>query len=190
MGDKGREVRRVLEAVNVNLVFLGDSLTEYFDWQRHFPEHKVLNLGISGEPVEGLLSRLGRVRSSVSDPDFIFVMTGINNIAMEDYDILGTYEIILREMSSWSQKTKIVVQSILPVLLPWVENASIEETNASIRNLSDELHLEYLDIYSSLSQCEATELGRCLMEDGVHLSDEGYKAWAGKIQDFLFTQAL
>jgi len=30
------------------IAFIGDSLTEYFDWQNRFPEYEVMNLGIAG----------------------------------------------------------------------------------------------------------------------------------------------
>ena len=71
-----------------NLVFIGDSLTQWCDWDRRFPEHTVTNLGISGETVEGLLARRERIHAQIVDPDFLFLMTGINNIANEQYDIL------------------------------------------------------------------------------------------------------
>ena len=64
------------------MVFIGDSLTQWFDWQRRFPGDAVMNLGISGEPVEGLLARREAIRENVHKPDYIFLMTGINDIAM------------------------------------------------------------------------------------------------------------
>ncbi len=99
------------------LVFIGDSLTEWYDWQRRFPDYQVTNLGISGEPVEGLLDRRDRIRSQIDNPDGIFLMTGINNIAMEQYDIALPYREIVRNLTSWYKQTKLVVQSILPVEL-------------------------------------------------------------------------
>jgi len=36
------------------ILFIGDSLTEFFDWQKRFPGHKVVNLGSAGETVETL----------------------------------------------------------------------------------------------------------------------------------------
>ena len=83
-----------------NITFIGDSLTEYFDWQERFSECHVTNLGVSGEPVEGLLDRLERIRRAVNDPDIIFIMTGINNIAMEHYDISEDYKEIVSKLTS------------------------------------------------------------------------------------------
>ncbi len=46
-----------------NIVFIGDSLTGYFDWQKRFPDYDVKNLGIGGETVEGLMGRMDRIIS-------------------------------------------------------------------------------------------------------------------------------
>ena len=64
-----------------HLVFIGDSLTQWGDWERRFPGYQVTNLGISGETVEGLLARRARIRARIENPDVIFLMTGINNLA-------------------------------------------------------------------------------------------------------------
>ncbi len=95
-----------------SIVFIGDSLTEWFDWQRRFPDYKVTNLGISGEPVEGLLDRCESIRAQIGDADFIFLMTGINNIALEQYDITGPCREIVRDLAASYKRSKIVIQSI------------------------------------------------------------------------------
>ncbi len=35
------------------ILFTGDSLIEYFEWAARFPEHRIHNMGWSGETVEG-----------------------------------------------------------------------------------------------------------------------------------------
>ncbi|HJW29556.1 MAG TPA: GDSL-type esterase/lipase family protein, partial [Saprospiraceae bacterium] len=118
------------------LVFIGDSLTAWYNWQKRFPEHRITNLGISGEPVESLLDRRDKIRTSIDDPDFIFLMIGINNIAMEQYDIIGPYREIVRDLSTWYKKSKVVIQSILPVALEWISNSTIRETNRHLEQIA------------------------------------------------------
>ncbi len=105
------------------LVFIGDSLTEWGDWGRRFPGYRVTNLGISGETVEGLLARRERIRTQIDNPDFIFLMTGINNIATEQYDIIPAYREIVRNLTTWYKQATIVVQSLLPVDGKWVSRS-------------------------------------------------------------------
>ncbi len=168
-----------------NIVFIGDSLTEFFDWQRRFPEHSVVNLGIAGETFGGLLSRIDRVLSIVKNPDFIFIMTGINDIAMEDYDIIAAYREILKSLSSSFHDALIVVQSILPVKLPWIDNGRIIGINISLEELSHEFHAEFLDLYSLFADKDGGPVAEYLLYDGVHLSDKGYEKWSEVVEGFL-----
>jgi len=89
-----------------------------YDWQERFPDCRVLNLGISGETVEELLDRRDHIRSRVESPDIIFLMTGINNILSEQYDITGPYAEFVRNLTTWYKGAMIVVQSLLLLTCP------------------------------------------------------------------------
>jgi lysophospholipase L1-like esterase len=168
-----------------NLVFLGDSLTEWFDWQRRFPQHRVTNLGISGEPVEGLLDRRERIRVSIDDPDFIFLMTGINNLATGQYDIIVPYREIVRNLTTWYKKAVLVIQSILPADLTWISNLEITNTNRQLQQIARELGAEYLDIYRLFVDSEGHPYRGFLSDDGVHLASKGYDVWSTEVERFL-----
>lgn len=167
------------------LTFIGDSLTEWFDWQKRFPAYRVTNLGISGEPVEGLLNRLEKIRRTVDSPDYLFIMTGINNIAMEHYDIVGTYREIVRNFTTWYKKTKLVVQSILPVTLEWTGNNVIKDINRHLEQIASDFNAEYLDVFGLFVDARGNPKIDCLQDDGVHLSDKGYEVWANEVERFL-----
>lgn len=168
------------------IVFIGDSLTEYFDWQRCFPEYDVMNLGISGETVEGLLVRIDHVISSIKNPDYIFIMTGINNIASEDFEILESYKKVVSKLSSEFKDTVIVVQSILPVNLHWIDNTAIQAINRKLQGIANEFNnVEYLDIFSLFVDSEETPNSEYLLDDGVHLSYAGYDVWVKAVNGFL-----
>lgn len=168
----------------LKILFIGDSLTEYFDWQQRFPEHEVMNLGIAGETVEGLAGRLNRVVTSINNPDLIFIMTGINNIAMEDYEIIETYRDIVKNLSSEFKNVVMVIQSILPVRLPWIDNRAIENINQSLEKIAKEFKAEYLDIYSLFIDSDGNPISDYLLDDGVHLSEKGYEVWAKAVEGF------
>ncbi|MEJ2696497.1 MAG: GDSL-type esterase/lipase family protein [Candidatus Sulfobium sp.] len=164
------------------IVLIGDSLTEFFDWQGRFPSHRVLNLGIAGEPVEGLLGRMSDIRTAIVRADLVFVMTGINNIAMEDYDIIPRYEKVLDTLVSDSAGAEIVIQSILPVRLPWVDNAEIEKINSDLEKTARGMKVRYFDIYHLFVDAGGNPVREYLSEDGVHLSARGYEVWSGAIE--------
>jgi lysophospholipase L1-like esterase len=171
---------------NRKLIFIGDSLTEYFNWQNRFSEYDAVNLGISGETVEGLLGRIDRIISSIKNPDYIFIMTGINNIAMEDFAIIGSYRKIVSELSYKFKEAVIVVQSVLPVNLYWIDNGAIKAANRALRETANEFNnVEYLDIFSLFVDANGKPIKDYLLDDGVHLSDKGYDAWAKEVEGFL-----
>jgi lysophospholipase L1-like esterase len=168
-----------------HLVFLGDSLTQWFDWQRRFPDFNVTNLGIAGERVEGLIARRERIRSQLGSPDCIFLMTGINNIANGQPDITAPYREIVRNLTTSYKNSKVVVQSILPTALEWISNDAIRDANRSLREIAREYHAEYLDIYSIFVDSEGNPRSGYLSDDGVHLAGKGYEAWANEVERFL-----
>jgi lysophospholipase L1-like esterase len=168
-----------------HLVFIGDSLTQWGDWEQRFPGYQVTNLGISGETVEGLLARRERIRAQIDNPDFIFLMTGINNIASEQYDIIPAYREIVRNLTTWYKQATIVVQSLLPVNIEWVGNDVIQDINRRLEELAHESSVEYLDVFKVFVDAKRTPKNGYLSDDGVHLANKGYDAWAKEVERFL-----
>lgn len=175
-------------ATRLTLLFLGDSLTEFYDWESRFPAHEVHNLGVAGETVQGLLRRLGRVLSYPVSPDVVFVMTGANNIAMEDFSILGHYREIIERVRTGFAGARVVVQSVLPVDFSWVDNRVIRRINTSLNETAKEIGAEYLDLFGLFADAQGRPIENYLLDDGVHISDKGYAVWAGAVERFLGTE--
>jgi lysophospholipase L1-like esterase len=168
-----------------HLVFIGDSLTEWYGWQERFPSYRVMNLGISGETVEELLERRNRIRERIKGPDIIFLMTGINNILSERYDITVPYREIVRNLTTWYKGAKIVVQSLLPVDMPWIHNDTIRTINRHLADIAREHDAEYLDVYGHFVDENGKPKPRLLSDDGVHLAAKGYEIWAATVEKHL-----
>jgi lysophospholipase L1-like esterase len=168
----------------MDILFMGDSLIEYFDWQSRFPEHKVSNHGAAGESVEGLRSRVGRIRDACPEADLIFIMSGINNLAMEDLDFFESYRVILKELSSFYPNARIFINSLLPTAVSFISDDTIRRANSYLNKLAADSGVEYLNIYSRFIDAKGT-IREYLLEDGVHLSSHGYKVWAGAIEEVI-----
>lgn len=173
-----------------SLIFLGDSLTEWFDWQARFPSYRVANLGIAGETVEGLLGRLDRVRTRINDGDAVFLMTGINNIAMGHRDILPAYREVASRLRGDFPKAVLVVQSVLPVNLPGTDNSVILRINERLERSAAEFKARYLDLYTVFTDRRGEPRPGYLLDDGVHVSAEGYRAWADEVEKYLEREGL
>lgn len=173
------------QTMTKSLVFIGDSLTEWYDWRKRFPGYEVLNLGISGETVEELLGRRERIRKLVKDPSAVFLMTGINNVLSGQYDITLPVREIVRNLVTWYKGATIVVQSLLPVDMSWVSNDLIRDINRRLKELAKEQNAEYLDVYSVFVDAGGNVKADLLSDDGVHLANKGYEVWAKVVEGFL-----
>jgi lysophospholipase L1-like esterase len=167
------------------LLFIGDSLTEWYDWEQRLPDYEVTNLGISGETVEELLDRRDRIRNRAGSPDFVFLMTGINNILQERYDITGPYQEIVRNFTTWWKGATVVVQSLLPVEYSWINNDLLRDINRSLAGIARDAGAEYLDVFSTFVDAAGNVKAGLLSDDGVHLANKGYEAWAKVVEGFL-----
>ncbi len=161
------------------IIFIGDSLIEWFDWDRRFSSHRVHNLGISGETVEMLLGRLNYVIEKHPKADLVFLMTGINNVAMEDTGILTPYKSVVTRLREGYPKAESHLTSLLPTLLPWIADSTITNLNARISELAGEMGAHYDDIYSLFKEKGVRDT---LSEDGIHISALGYKVWSDALE--------
>jgi lysophospholipase L1-like esterase len=171
----------------MDILFLGHSLVEFFDWQKRFPDHKVLNLGIGGETVEGLLARVKRIsKARVSATYMIFIMSGINNLAMDDFNFLKPYREVLEVLTSSYPEARIFVNSLLPVKVDFIKDESIRNANNALRELTiDFRKAEYLDIYRLFINENGKAISGYLLDDGVHLSSKGYEVWSGALEEII-----
>ena len=167
------------------LLFIGDSLTEWFDWDRRFPAHDVVNLGISGETVEEMLDRRDLIRERAGSPDLVFLMTGINNVLQDRYAITGPYREIVRNFTTWWKSATVVVQSLLPVEYSWVGNDTIRDLNRALQAVARDAGAEYLDVHAAFMDNDGKVKPGLLSDDGVHLAAGGYELWSQVIEDYL-----
>ena len=165
-------------------LFIGDSLVEFFNWQNRFPDHRIFNFGQAGETAEGLAARLPGIIKRQEAPAFIMIMTGTNNIAMEDYGFLVTYEKIVRQLQEAYPEAKIIMASLLPIELFWLGDA-IPRVNKKLQKISRNLAVHYLDLYPLFLGRDGKQNPAFFDPDGVHLSIEGYEAWANALDDIL-----
>ena len=167
----------------MNILFIGHSLIEFFDWQKRFPAHKVANIGAAGEMVEGLLRRIGSITGKYDSADLIFIMSGLNDVAMEEFDFLGSYREMLIRLRSAYPDARIYIHSLLPTAVDFISNTSIWDINGSLKELAGELGIEYLDLYRDFTHDDGRVIREYLLADGVHLSDKGYEVWSGVLEE-------
>ena len=168
-----------------NWLFLGDSMIEFGDWGEMFPTVMIDNRGVAGETVGGLLARLEVTVDSLTAPELILIMSGINNVAMEDFAFPGTYEKVVQLLTARFPQASIFVNCLLPVRLPWFSEDTVPRVNSLLQQLARRAGVGFVDIYNSFTDDRGRIDARCFLEDGVHLSPHGYRVWAAALADFL-----
>jgi lysophospholipase L1-like esterase len=169
----------------MNILLVGDSLIEYFDWQGRFPGHRIGNFGIAGESVQGLLSRVMMIKESFPDAHMIFIMSGINNIAMGDDDFTGFYKVIIERLKSAYPGADIIANSLLPVIMEFIQNDTIKKVNSALYDLVKETEIEWLNMYDRYIDTKGRVIKEYLLEDGVHISSEGYAVWSQAVEEII-----
>ncbi len=174
------------------IIFLGNSITDGCNWAELFDNILVKNRGISGDITAGILFRLGEVLAS--KPEKIFIMIGINDLARGNSidSIIINYTQIIARVIKESPKTKLYVQSVLPVN-PKVgdmfsaQKSKLQEIkllNQQLEILADKFSFTYLNIHDRMTDAKGY-LNADYTNDGLHLTGAGYFKWKDVISDYM-----
>ncbi len=181
---------RLYEHSKKDIVFLGNSITEYVEWNELLRMPRIQNRGISGDISFGVLDRLDEV--TAGKPKKVFVMIGINDIArnIPDSVILTNYRRIIAEIKRESPKTQVYFQSLLPVnnTFPtrnhFNKDEHIATVNAGLKQICGEAGITFIDIHAHFLDAEK-RLDKQFTYDGLHLNSKGYMHWVPLLKPFL-----
>jgi len=173
-----------------SIYFLGDSLTDGCEWNELLSNQKIKNRGISGDTTEGVFSRLNLITQS--KPQKIFIMIGINDLLnnIETNKILDNYKKIITTIRADSPKTKIYIESILPLNFEIdktkreINNQNISDFNNNLKNFADNSNIFYIDLYSAFLNSSG-QLSEKYTLDGIHLNGQGYLLWKNEISKYI-----
>jgi lysophospholipase L1-like esterase len=170
------------------VVFLGDSITDYWKLPNYFPGKPYINRGVDGQTTPEMLVRF---RQDVIHlhPKVVVILAGTNDIAgvtgpTLNEDIEANYA-SMAELAR-AHHIRMVFASVLPVhnythdaeesftLRP---RARILALNKWLKDYCAKNRLVYLDYFSALVD-ERGMLQRALADDGLHPTDAGYRIMA------------
>lgn len=161
-------------------LFLGDSLIADYDWQERMHHFKIINNGIPGETVQGLLNKIPSIVESVQNPELVLLMIGTNNLIIEDFNFLDTLRQIIVKLTASYPTAEVITNSLLPCHLPWVSMETLNRMNQEIMEMAQQTGSCYLDMFSKL-----TPTPDYFQHDGVHLQPKTYELWSKNILEFV-----
>lgn len=178
--------------VSPNYLFLGDSITDFYDLEKYFPDEPVVNSGISGNTTEDILKNMKK-RVYQYNPSKVFLLIGTNDLLREKSpdEIFQNIKKIIESIKTERGKATIYVESIYPVNSEMEDSGAANRKNEDIQEINEKLYayckaenIEFIDMYKLL-QDENRNLKEDYTKDGLHLNDEGYKIVTKKLKEYL-----
>ncbi len=180
----------VLESGQKRIVFMGDSITEF--WSELYPDFFVgkpyINRGISVQTTPQMLIRF-RADVIALKPTMVVLLAGANDIAGNTGP--STLEMILNNIISMvelakANQIKVILCSLLPAYdFPWKTGSfpaeKIETFNAMLKEYADANDILYLDYYSAMVD-ERKGLKAVYADDGVHPNKTGYEVMGALVE--------
>ncbi len=170
--------RVLAPGVNPRVVFLGDSITDFWHLNEYFTGRDFINRGISGQITSQML---GRMKADVIDlhPRVVLILAGTNDIGRgTPLDIIENNLMMMADLAH-AHAIKVLIASVLPVGPGRVERPQqkIQQLNQWLQGYCAKADCIYVDYYSKLRDPSGF-LTSELSDDGLHPNSKGYRLMA------------
>lgn len=190
---KANRLNRRASALNPDICFVGDSLTEFWNaqgspiWQLEFQNIRAANLGMAADRTENILWRLNHGAIDEIHPKVVVLMLGTNNLSKESADapedVLRGIATVLKQIQNKLPESRILLLSILPNGYDQGSalRKQILKTNTGIQNLAVPGNIMVIDVHNAfLNSSKKWKSG--LTVDGTHLTMRGYDVLMNQIR--------
>lgn len=167
-----------------NYLFVGDFYTKDFDFEKFELDYHYVKDSDKDYTIKDILDNR-REKIYRYNPSVVFIQLGINDLNddRDNKEIIDDLKEIIKGIKDNRPYAKIFVESIYPIdkdheefdedlIDNDIDNKRIEDLNKEIKEMVAYEEVNYLDIYSVLS--DDGKLKGEYTTDGIHLSEEGY----------------
>lgn len=155
----------------VDVAFLGDSLTDGYNLKLYYPDYVVSNRGIGGETTHGLEERL-KVSAYDLKPKVVVMLIGGNNLNT----MFENYEDILIGLKDNLPNTKVILLSLTAMGKDWGHKNEIAcLNNVKIKLLAEKYDYTFVDLFTPLFDINIGEVYSDYTTDGAHFTSKGYE---------------
>jgi lysophospholipase L1-like esterase len=171
---------------NVDLVFLGDSITEGWGnnavWQKHYGALNAVNFGIGGDTTQNVLWRITNGEIDGISPKAVVLLIGTNNFGLNGDPVEGVAKgvtAVVQTLRKKLPKTKILLLAVFPRdEKPKTDGRNkIAKLNELLAKMEDKKNVRTLDLGPKFLQPDGS-ISKDIMPDFLHLSEKGYQIWA------------
>lgn len=170
----------------VDLIFIGDSITEQWRWgagwpvwKQHF-EERALDFGLGSDKTQHSVWRLENIDLKGWSPKVAVILIGTNNTGDTPEDIAAGVRAVVEATKRKFDGIKIALLGILPTARATEKMAAANEL---IKPIADDKTVFFLDVGAKFTREENNWKG--LSRDKLHLTQEGYEIWAAELEALL-----
>jgi len=188
--------RQGVQKHDINVVFLGDSITQGWGdpnggkeiWDKRYAPLGAVNYGVGGDSTRQVLWRIQNGELDGLDPKLVVLKIGTNNLygdnnAGSDEEIAQGITEVVKELRQKLPNTKVLLLGILPRQNEYF-SGRVQHINAIIRKLDDGKNVRFLDMGSKFqtTQGKGDVHKELYTGDVLHLVKPGYQVWADTMQ--------
>lgn len=165
-----------------DIVFVGDSHTEYFPVYEYYTKKAVRNRGIGSNTTMQVIERLPAILQR--KPAKLFLQIGINDLAF-GYSPDSTLNNIMRITRMVDRSvTTLYISSLFPTRgRDSYLNDAVKEINRKLADYCIINNITFINVYPLLLQ--GSGLNNDLTNDDCHLNGKGYQIWKDEIEEYV-----
>ena len=187
-----------LEHADAEIAFFGDSRVIGADWYSAYPEKKVINLGVGGDRISNLLTRMNQIKilKEKGNLKYCFLTIGGNDCLSSKFNtdtFRSEYDTLLTKLQELG--ITVYVNTIAGVTSEGTSlsekdakkaNSKMAQGNEIIRSLAEEHKLTLIDMAALMNNSDGTLKADYASSDGVHFSAEGNAFWYDTLRPYLY----
>ena len=186
-----------LAHTDAETAFFGDSRVAGADWYSAYPEEKVINLGVGGDKIGNLITRLDQVKTLAENGSLkrCFVAIGGNDCLSSKFNadkFKEEYDSLLAKLSELG--ITVYVNTIAGVTSEGTSlsakdakkaNAKITQGNEIIRELAAKYGMTLIDMADLMNEDDGSLTATFASPDGVHFSAAGNQFWYETLRPYV-----
>ena len=177
--------------------FFGDSRVIGADWNSAYPEAKVVNLGVGGDRIADLLTRLCQIETLASNGSLkrCFLAIGGNDCLSSGYNadkFREEYDSLLTKLSEL--EITVYVNTVAGITSEGTSvsakdakkaNSRMAEANDIIRELAENHNMVCIDMAALMNNEDGSLKKKYACPDGVHFSEAGNLFWFDTLRPYV-----
>lgn len=177
-----------------SIVFLGDSLTDFYPVNEFFHFPKIVNRGIANDRTKDVKKRIDEVTDV--KPKYVYLQIGINDFirSFKRMDPIVVAKRIVSVLEMLTDNTDVRLISLYPVnskknflsrfCVFGVNNQKIIRANEYLENYTRIKGITYIDAFPALVDADG-RLNKEFTIEGLHLTVKGYEALTSVLMPYV-----